>query len=121
MNYSIKNKLFVLAICITNSFCFGQQNRSAVCRLGELTNDSLLPYIQALEVNCDKDARTFISKSEQFTTLKQIELKGNADKNDWETLFNKLKTLPSVKKSFSMKIHLLLCLMDMKVCIPLKV
>ena len=97
MKQSIKNKLFVLALCITNSFCFGQQNRSAVCRLGELTNDSLLPYIQALEVNCDKDAKTFISKSEQFTYLKQVELKGDADKNDWETLFNKLKLLPSVK------------------------
>ena len=74
MRYTIKNKLFVLAFSITNVLCFGQQNRPAICRLGEVTNDSLLPYIQSLEVDCNKDVKTYIQKSDQAQNDKEKEL-----------------------------------------------
>lgn len=96
MTHSIINKIFVLAFCITNVLCFGQQNRSAVCKLGEVTNDSLLPYIQNLEVDCGKDVKTYIQKSEQLSALRKIELKGIACSEEWEALFKKIKTQPIV-------------------------
>ena len=70
MSYSIKSKLVVLALSITSSFCFGQQNRSAICRLGELTNDSLLPYIQSMELECNKDIKTFDSLAVVFKVFR---------------------------------------------------
>lgn len=97
MSYTIKSKLVVLALSITSSFCFGQQNRSAICRLGELTNDSLLPYIQSLEIDCDKDAKTFVQKSTQLTSVNTVQLKGDASPENWETIFKTLKIHPSVK------------------------
>ena len=97
MSYTIKSKLIVLALSITSSFCFGQQNRSAICRLGELTNDSLLPYIQSLELDCNKDIKTFVDKSEQLTSLKQLQLNGDANPSDWEVLFEKIKVQTKIK------------------------
>lgn len=97
MSYSIKSKLVVLALSITSSFCFGQQNRSAICRLGELTNDSLLPYVQSLEIDCNKDVKTFVQKSAQLTSIKQLQLKGDATPDDWENLFKIIKIHTSVK------------------------
>lgn len=97
MSYSIKSKLIVLALSITSSFCLGQQNRSAICRLGELTNDSLLPYIQSLEMDCSKDIKTFVDKSEQLTSLKQLQLNGDANPSDWEQLFKKIQIQTKIK------------------------
>jgi hypothetical protein len=91
------NKLFVLALCITSSFCFGQQNRSAVCHLGEATNDSLLPYITALEIDSRNDAEKFIKNAEQLTSLSSLTLKGDAKENNWRELFQKLKTTSSLR------------------------
>src|SRR3989344_603966 len=97
MSYSIKSKLVVLALSITSSFCFGQQNLSAICRLGELTNDSLLPYIQSMELDCNKDIKTFVDKSEQLTSLKQLQLNGDANPSEWEQLFEKIKIQTKIK------------------------
>ena len=97
MSYSIKNKLFVIALCISSNFCFGQQNRSVICRLGEITNDSLLPYIQSLEVDCSKDVKSYLEKSGQLTAVKQLQLKGDANPIDWEKLFGKIKTQTNIK------------------------
>jgi len=97
MKNTTQVKLFVIALCITNSFCFGQQNRSAICRLGEITNDSILPYIQSLEVDCNKDVNSYLDKSEQLSSVKEIELLGDANPNDWEKLFAKIKTQATIK------------------------
>ncbi len=97
MTHSIINKLFVLAFSISNILCFGQQNRSAVCKLGEITNDSLLPYIKSLEVDCNKDVKTYIQKCDQLSALQNVELKGNACPEDWEILFKKIKTQTNLK------------------------
>ncbi|OFY85353.1 MAG: hypothetical protein A3F72_03555 [Bacteroidetes bacterium RIFCSPLOWO2_12_FULL_35_15] len=97
MRHTLKNKLFVLAFSITSILCFGQQNRSAICRLGEIRNDSLLPYIQSLEVDCNKDVKNYLQKADQLTALKQIELKSNASSEEWEALFRKIKTQTTLK------------------------
>ena len=97
MSYTIKSKLVVLALSITSSFCLGQQNRSAICRLGEITNDSLLPYIQSMEIDCNKDIKAFVDKSEQLTSLKQLQLNGDAKPSDWEQLFEKIKIQTKIK------------------------
>lgn len=96
MSYTIKSKLVVLALSITSSFCLGQQNRSAICKLGEVTNDSTLPYIQSLEIDCDKDVKTFVQKSAQLTSINAVQLKGDANSENWETIFKTIKINPSI-------------------------
>ena len=97
MKKTTQIKLLVLALSITNIFCFGQQNRSAICRLGDITNDSILPYIQSLEVDCSKEVKSYLEKSEQLIAIKQIELKGDASPTEWEQLFGKIKTQSTIK------------------------
>ena len=83
---TLKNKLLVLAFGIASTLCFGQQNRSAVCRLGEIKNDSLLSYIQSLEVDCKTDANNYIQKANKLSNLQEINLKGDATAEDWQTI-----------------------------------
>ena len=91
--------MLVLALSITNIFCYGQQNRSAVCQLGEIKNDSTLPYIQSLQIDCGtKDLRSFSEKTEKLTSLKNIVLKGDASEKEWANLFKEIKIQHSVKE-----------------------
>jgi hypothetical protein len=99
MKNSIPVKMFVLALSITNIFCFGQQNRSAVCQLGEIKNDSILPYIQALEINCaSKDLEKYSKKSARLSSLKNIIFKGDASETEWTKVFKEIKSQPSIKQ-----------------------
>ncbi len=94
-----KKQLFVLAMCMTNFFCFGQQQSgTGVCKLGEIKNDSLLPYIHSLQIDCKTDIKTYKKKSSRLTTLSSICLSGDASSNDWTTLFNTIKLQPGVKE-----------------------
>lgn len=94
-----KNQLFALALCIANVLCFGQQNTSAVCRLGEIKNDSLLPYIESLQIDCGtKDLARYSEESQKLTSLKKMLLKGDASEAEWQNLFKKIKTQSSLKE-----------------------
>lgn len=50
-----------------------------------------------MEIDCDKDIKTFVDKSEQLTSLKQLQLNGDAKPSDWEQLFEKIKIKTKIK------------------------
>ena len=99
MKNSIPVKMFVLALSITNIFCFGQQNRSAVCQLGEQKNDSIFPYIKSLQINCGtKDLELFSKNTEKLSSLKTLILKGDNSSSQWFTLLKEIKAESSLKE-----------------------
>jgi hypothetical protein len=97
MKHSNPGRILALAFCIPGILCFGQQNRSAICRLGDISNDSLLPYVQSLELDCKNDALRFTAEKTTFNALSALVLKGDAPSEAWESIFRKIKTTPSIR------------------------
>ncbi|MES2592901.1 MAG: hypothetical protein V4608_13545 [Bacteroidota bacterium] len=99
MKATIKNRIFVLAICIANITCFAQ-NKSGVCRLGELSDESLFPSIDSIQLNCSSgDSEKFKNHAREFSSLKCIIIQGDASDNNWKELFNNIrKKTPTVNK-----------------------
>ncbi len=95
---TIKKIIFVSALCTANIFCFAQQYKSAVCRLGEQKNDSLLPYIDSLKMNCSSSDLEKLRKcSSKLNSLKCLILNGDANSDEWDELFTEIKRKPAVK------------------------
>ena len=98
MKNNSKIKMFVLAFCITGIYCVAQQSKINVCRLGEIKNDSIAPYIDSLEINCAANEITkFKLLSPKLTSLSSVILSGDATAQDWSILFDELKIKPKVK------------------------
>jgi len=99
MKAIIKNRIFVLAICIANITCLAQQDKSGVCRLGELHDESLFPSIDSihLDVSSDDLAR-FKNHASQFSSLSCIIIHGDASDSEWKQLFTNIQEkTPTVK------------------------
>lgn len=80
-------------------FCSAQQGSSSLCRLGEVSNDSLLPFIRSLEIGCDtKEIQTYLQKKEQLSGTTQLVLDGDAAATDWSALFSAIRLQPQVKE-----------------------
>lgn len=97
MKQTYTHKLLALAFCMAQSFCSAQQSNPQICRLGGITNDSLLPYVQSLMIDCNKDLKLYFKKSKLLTGLRQLELTGDTNAKEWELLFSRIKLQPSVK------------------------
>lgn len=89
---NLKNKIVASAFCIATFFCFSQENKSGVCRLGELKNDSLLPFITSVKLDCSTaDLQKFKASSSKLNSLSSLIIKGEASAEDWEDLFKEIK------------------------------
>src|SRR3989304_5717091 len=89
---NLKNKIVASAFCIATVFCFSQENKSGVCRLGELKNDSLFPFLTSLKLDCSTaDLQKFKASSSKFNSLNSLIIKGEASAEDWEVLFKEIK------------------------------
>jgi len=99
MNKTILPRLFVLAFGITGNLLFSQQNNSAICRLGDIKNDSLLPFIENLSVNVsiDEELAVYANKSSQMKKLKQLQVVGETSPANWQSMFNKIKSSTTLK------------------------
>ncbi|MFL5765755.1 MAG: hypothetical protein ACJ77K_17545 [Bacteroidia bacterium] len=89
-------RILALALSISGILCYGQQNRSAVCRLGENVKDLSAAPAQALEVNLKKESKRFISTPVQ-SSINTLILVGDADRTDWQNIFKKIKLTPSIQ------------------------
>jgi hypothetical protein len=100
MKAIIKNRIFVLAICIANITCLAQQDKSGVCRLGELNDESLFPSIDSIQLNFStEDPARFNNHASQFSSLSCIIINGDASDNDWKQLFTNIQEkTPTVKE-----------------------
>lgn len=93
MKKVLLSKLFVLAFCTLSNLLFSQQNSSSICRLGDIKNDSLLPFVENLSFNCSKEEelRAYLTKSLQLNKLKKIEIIGETSSAYWQSIFSKIK------------------------------
>jgi hypothetical protein len=95
---TLKHKLIVVASIFATVCCIAQQDDLAICHLGELKNDSLLPYIDSLQLNCSStDVVTFKKKLHRLNSLRFIVLQGDANETDWKELFEEIKSKPLIK------------------------
>ncbi len=95
---ALKLKLIVVANFFATAFCIAQQGELAICHLGELKNDSLLPYIDSLQLNCSStDVVKFKQSLNKLNSLRFIVLQGDANENNWKELFEEIKSKPLIK------------------------
>ncbi|MCW3105368.1 MAG: hypothetical protein JWO09_3808 [Bacteroidetes bacterium] len=91
-----KNKMLALAFCIASISGYSQHN--AICRLGDIKNDSLLPFIDSLKISCGtKDIKKLSKQLPSLTALSYVELDGEADETEWTNLFSALNNTPGLK------------------------
>jgi hypothetical protein len=91
------HKLFVLALCITGNLLLAQSSPSAICRLGDIKNDSIIPFVENLQIDCSEDVALFQSKSTRFKRLVQLTFSGETSADNWQSLFNKIKSINTLK------------------------
>ena len=88
--------MLALALCIASIYSYSQHN--AICRLGDIKNDSLLPFIDSLKISCGtKDIKKLNRQLPSLTALSYVELDGEADEAEWTTLFIALNNTPGLK------------------------
>lgn len=98
MKCSLQRHMLVLALCITGMPSFAQGN-TPVCHLGEIKNDSLLPYVQSLEISCNtSDAQLYTKKRTQLTALKHLILKGDTDGDTWQAILQSIRLQPQIEE-----------------------
>lgn len=92
-------RLFVLAFCITSNLLFAQQNSSIICRLGDIKNDSLFPFVENLSINCSavEELIVYANKSSQMKKLKQLQIIGEASVANWQLVFTNIKSSTDLK------------------------
>lgn len=95
---STKIKMLALAFCIASISIFSQ-TPSSICRLGDIKKDSLLPFVDSLQINCaSNDPLLFKKHSGELRSLKFLILQGNTNETIWGDLFKEIKEkVPSVK------------------------
>lgn len=92
-----KNNLLALALCIASISGYSQHNTS-ICRLGDIKNDSLLPFIDSLKISCGtKDIKKLDKQLYSLHALSYVELYGEADESEWAKLFIALNNTPGLK------------------------
>jgi hypothetical protein len=98
MTTSVKNNLLALALCIAGISSSYSQARSAICSLGDLKNDSLLPFIDSLKISCGTaDLKKLHERLPSLAALSYIELNGEADEDQFTETFKALNVLANLK------------------------
>ena len=98
MNSSLLRPLLVPAFCITGTLCAGQSDPPHTYHFSELKNDSLLAYVESLEINCSSDdAKTYLQKKDLLVSLQQLIFKGDTDGGTWGSLLKTIRLKPGLR------------------------